>query len=137
MKSGKQKRLEIKAKRKKKALALEQSLKGKSYEEAKQMSPGIVKANHEELVHNNTYGTLPDYYADVVFQCRECGAESLWTAKAQKWWYEVAKGSIWSTASRCFSCRKARREAKAQQKGHMEAMAKKEPHPNEKFFRKR
>ena len=135
MKSGKQRRHEIKQKRAERAEALKRDLEGKAFLEAKALSSTVVQADHSELAHNNTYGSLPDYYHDVVFNCIECGESSLWTAKSQKWWYEIAKGSIWSTASRCSSCRKVRREAKEEQKKHMEEMAKKEPHPNERFFR--
>lgn len=79
---------------------------------------------------------MPNFYVDTPFVCKDCGVKDLWTAKAQKWWYEIAKGSIWSTASRCSSCRKIRKEAKETQKKHMEEMASKKPHPNEKFFSK-
>jgi len=33
----------------------------------------------------------------------------VWTAEQQKWWYEVAKGPIFSVAVRCRECRKALR----------------------------
>ncbi|WP_196161438.1 zinc-ribbon domain containing protein [Reinekea sp. G2M2-21] len=137
MKSGRQRRIEIKNKRAERAAILKSELEGKRYLEAKALSNTVVKANHNELLHNNTYGRFPDYYYDVVFNCVECGAAALWTAKAQKWWYEIAKGSIWSTASRCPACRKKRREEKEAQKRHMDDMANKRPHPNEAFFRRK
>jgi hypothetical protein len=131
MKSSKQRRLEIKAKRRAKAdkhqidtrISLDK------------LPEGAVEANQLELAHNNTFGSLPKFYIDVPFSCIECGAPDIWTAKSQKWFYEIAKGSIFATASRCGACRKKRREAKQDQKNHMEAMAKKEPHPNEQFFK--
>jgi len=137
VKSGKQRRKEIKEKRLKRAEATAESLKNKTYAEARLSPLSVVEADHTQLTHNNTYGSFPNFYADTPFVCVDCGVTDLWTAKAQKWWYEIAKGSIWSTASRCSSCRKTRREAKEAQKKHMEEMALKEPHPNEKFFKKR
>ncbi len=135
MKSDKQRRQKIKLKRASKAAFVKVELKDRIVMSAKASLSTIVKADHFELAHNNTYGSLPEYYHDIVFNCIECRESSLWTATSQKWWYEVAKGSICSTASRCEKCRKLRRDAKAEQKKHMEEMAKKEPHPNEKFFR--
>ena len=133
MKSNKQRRLEIKAKRLKKAkkqLKLDAILKIKVL-----LSEGVVLANHEALKHNNTY-FLPKYYVDVPYRCRDCGSEEIWTAKQQQWWYEVAKGNLNSHAVRCYGCRKKIRDEKVQQKKHMEEMATKEPHPNEAFFQK-
>ena len=102
MKSGKQRKEEIKVKR------LERSAK---YAEVGKHSPlaavrfGAVAADHVQLAHNNTYGPLPDFYMDYAFVCRGCGAHELWTAKQQKWWYEIAKGPINSRAVRCKPCR--------------------------------
>jgi hypothetical protein len=67
--------------------------------------PGSVLANESELAHNNTYGRLPRFYVDRVVVCRNCGAEEVWPAQRQKWWYEVAKGSINSIAVLCRRCR--------------------------------
>lgn len=131
MKSSKQRRLEIKAKRRERA----EKLKVDTYKSMELLPEGAVKADAAELGHNNTYGPLPKFYVDVPFVCIDCGAKDVWTAKSQKWFYEIAKGSIFATASRCGACRKNRREAKEAQRLHMEKMAKKERHPNEKFFR--
>jgi hypothetical protein len=62
---------------------------------------------------NNTYGPIPRYYVDKMFTCTQCGAQELWTAKQQQWWYEVAHGFIYSNAVECRACRRARREAKS------------------------
>lgn len=94
-----------------------------------------VVADHSELLHNNTYGPLPNFYVDIAFTCRDCGSEEIWTAKQQKWWYEIAKGHIDSTAIRCRSCRNKIKAEKEQQKKHMEEMAQKNHHPNEEFFK--
>ena len=45
------------------------------------------------------------YYVDLAFVCRDCGAAEVWRAAQQKWWYEVAKGHLYSTAIRCRKCR--------------------------------
>lgn len=89
--------------------------------------PGAVMADQNELAHNNTYGFLPLFYVDKVVDCRDCGAEEVWSAENQKWWYEVAKGNINTDAVRCRACRdneKARKDAA--RKVHLEGLAKKE-----------
>jgi hypothetical protein len=73
---------------------------------------GAVPANVERQPANNSYSP-PPYYLDKPFQCVDCGKEEVWTASQQKWYYEVAKGSIYGQAIRCRSCRqKRRRESK-------------------------
>jgi DNA-directed RNA polymerase subunit RPC12/RpoP len=132
MKSGKQRRLEIKEKRRNKA----QMNAEIDVSNILNMPKGALKADHSQLAHNNTYGLLPQFYIDKVYKCRDCGSDEIWTAKQQKWWYEMAKGHIDSTAVRCRRCRKKIREAKEKQKMHMAEMAERVPHPNEAFFKK-
>ena len=96
---------------------------------------GTAPADHSLLGYVNTYGYLPYYYIDKPFICRDCGSSEIWTAKQQKWWYEIAKGYIHSTAVRCKKCRNILRHKREKQKQHMEEMSKKEPHPNEAFFK--
>ena len=50
------------------------------------------------------------FYEDKPFRCIDCGAESVWTAQRQKWWYEVAHGHLFSTAVRCAACRAKQRQ---------------------------
>lgn len=71
---------------------------------------GSVIADHAALSHNNTCGRLPRFYMDRVFFCADCGIEQIWTAKQQKWWYEIAKGNINSTAIRCRPGRKKKQQ---------------------------
>lgn len=52
------------------------------------------------------------FYVDFPFTCMACGAEQVWTAARQKWWYEVAKGSLDSGAKLCRTCRREARENK-------------------------
>ena len=73
---------------------------------------GSVTVNHSALVPNESYDE-PDfvrdgYYRDLAFTCRDCGARHVWRAEQQQWWYELAKGSLYSTAVRCFTCRRER-----------------------------
>jgi hypothetical protein len=112
MKSNKQRRAEIKAHRLERAAALKLKLRT---QDARQLSagglvPGMVMADRSKLAHcNTTFGEVPEFYLDQAFTCRDCGAQEVWTAKQQKWWHEVAQGSVYSHAVRCRACRQARR----------------------------
>ena len=112
MKSDKQRRIEIKARRIDRAATLKVRLR---VHDARKLSvdgplPGLALADKSRLLAYNTmFGEVPDFYLDRPFTCRDCGAEEVWTAKQQKWWYEVAQGSIYSNAVRCRACRLARR----------------------------
>lgn len=135
MKSNRQHRAEIKAKRAQRAMKRLKRSPPKTWLPEK--PPGAVAADHRALSHNNTYGLLPDYYLDRPFTCRDCGAAETWTAAQQKWWYERAKGHIDSFAVRCRNCRQRIRQQKRAQKERMAAMAARPRHPNEAFFRRR
>jgi hypothetical protein len=110
MKSAKQKCEEIKARRKQRAqkLAVMQQIT------AVPRLGNSAPANHEALAHNKTYVLLPLFYVDKPFTCRDCGKHEVWTATQQKWWYEVAKGHIDSTAVRCRACRQKEQQGKAE-----------------------
>ena len=69
--------------------------------------PSAVPADHSKLNHINTYGSLPDYYIDQPFACRNCGKWEIWNAMSQKWYYEEAKGHIDAVAVECHDCRKS------------------------------
>ncbi|MCC3407773.1 MAG: zinc-ribbon domain containing protein [Microcoleus sp. PH2017_10_PVI_O_A] len=45
----------------------------------------------------------------------------MWTAEQQKWWYEVAKRSMYAHAVRCRDCRQKRRAEKEEQRRRCEA----------------
>lgn len=102
MKSGKQRREEIKAKR---LVRLRAAQAPSPYMPVKTVPLGAVAVDPAQLAHNNTYGLLPSFYIDTPFVCKDCGAHEIWTAKQQKWWYEIAKGQIDSRAVRCRPCR--------------------------------
>lgn len=80
---------------------------------------GAIKSNPDRLFSRSVYLIYPLYYADKAFICARCGREQLWTAKQQKWWYEIQKGEIESTAKHCRPCRQAlRSEKQAAKKAH-------------------
>ncbi|WP_230588305.1 zinc-ribbon domain-containing protein [Ralstonia solanacearum] len=68
------------------------------------------------LAPSNSYGepafVRRGYYVDVHFICSDCESREVWTAAQQKWWYEVAKGYVYSTAARCLACRRQRRSGR-------------------------
>jgi hypothetical protein len=73
-----------------------------------------VAVDPAALAPHNSYGQ-PDfvsrgYYVDQPFACRACGVPQIWTAAQQKWWYEVARGPVFSTARLCRSCRQQERQ---------------------------
>lgn len=111
MKSGKQKYVEIKAKRNHQAAKIDSPIK----QQERQPRPVLgAPVNEALLAPNNSYGA-PDfvyrgYYVDRPFCCVECGKEEVWTGTQQKWWYEVAKGFVYTTAIRCRLCRRKKRE---------------------------
>lgn len=45
------------------------------------------------------------WYRNETFACQDCGKVEIWTAEEQRWWFEVAKGPIYSRAIRCRACR--------------------------------
>lgn len=134
MKSGKQRKAEIQAKRnsaveipkrKRKETQLERS-------KSKQLThdENLVFVNKEKLAPNNSYGepvfVQRGYYLDVEFCCEDCGVQEVWTATQQKWWYEVAKGFAYSTATRCRNCRRKERERRNEaRRVHLEGLERK------------
>jgi hypothetical protein len=66
------------------------------------------------------------YYVDQPFRCKSCGTAQVWTGTQQKWWYESAKGDVWTVAVLCRPCRRRERERKeGARKVHLEGLAKK------------
>jgi len=127
MKSGKQRRAEIHAKRKQQA-AKRQAV---NQETDRRLRPALgPPVNEALLAPNNSYGA-PDFvyrgdYVDRPFRCVDCGKEEVWTGTQQKWWYEVAKGFAYSTAVRCRLCRRKKREQSAESRRiHLEGIERK------------
>jgi len=78
---------------------------------------GQVLVNPVLLRPTNSYG-IPDFverefYLDRPFVCKDCGKSEVWSAAQQKWWYETAKGDVWTVATRCRPCRRRERERRA------------------------
>ena len=65
-----------------------------------------ILADPSQQVPNNSYSPPPLFYVDKEFVCVDCGRQEEWTAQQQKWYYEVAKGSLYATAVRCRDCRR-------------------------------
>ena len=75
-----------------------------------------VAVDPTALTPHNSYGPTDfverGYYVDKPFVCQACGTSETWTAAQQKWWYEVAKGHVFSTATQCRACRQREKEKK-------------------------
>ena len=110
MKSNKQRRREIKLRRQRRT----EQQRSAQHVLTRVMPLHAIAANHAELIHNNSYGPLPLFYQDLLYTCRDCGQSEVWKATQQQWWYEVAKGSINTTAVRCRACRIKERARKAE-----------------------
>lgn len=123
MKSGRQRRAEIAAKRARKRKDAEVRSLIQARESGQVVNPAALRPT-------NSYGT-PDfvergYYVDRPFTCKDCGKAEVWTASQQKWWYEIAKGDVWTVAVRCRSCRRRERERKAAaRRVHLEGLVRK------------
>jgi len=76
-----------------------------------------IAANLSRQVPNNSWGPPKVVYVDIAFCCRDCGQEEVWTAEQQKWYYEVAKGTLYATAVRCRACRNRISDAKEEPAG--------------------
>lgn len=80
--------------------------------EAKRLD-GQVVVNPANLRPTGSYGTpefvARGYYVDFSFTCKDCGKSEVWSPTQQRWWYEVAKGDVWTVATRCRPCRQRER----------------------------
>jgi hypothetical protein len=97
---------------------------------AGQTTAGPVRVNPAALAPNNSYGAPKfverGFYEDMPFKCSGCGASQVWTAAQQKWWYEVAKGYVYSTARYCRVCRHREQARRADaRRVHLEGIARK------------
>jgi len=134
MKSGRQRRTEIQVQRSGKRAAVQaerERLHTQRVEKDRAARlKGQVLVNPANLRPTNSYGT-PDFvtrgfYIDMPFSCKGCGKPQVWTATQQKWWYESAKGDVWTVAVLCRACRQRERARKeAARKVHQEGLARK------------
>lgn len=128
MNSNKKRKAEI---RKQRAARAAKALMRMRSEIQKGNLAGTAPCDPELLAPSNSYGRPPfverGYYIDMLFECCDCQKQELWRADRQKWWYEVAKGHVESTAVRCNACRRKERERKAEARRiHLEGLASKE-----------
>jgi hypothetical protein len=84
----------------------------------------------ENLRPTNSYSTpdfvLRGYYVDFPFKCKSCGSSQVWSATQQKWWYESAKGDVWTVAVLCKPCRRREQARKAVARTiHLEGLTRK------------
>ncbi|HEY6365391.1 MAG TPA: zinc-ribbon domain-containing protein [Candidatus Binatia bacterium] len=127
MKSGKQRRAELKTKRK------QRKTKQQLLTTRPQPTPrplGTAPVNEDLLAPYKSYGApgyvMRGYYQDIPFRCQACGKEETWTAAQQKWWYEVGKGYVYSSAKLCRPCRKKAQARRAEvRRVHLDGVARK------------
>jgi hypothetical protein len=134
--SNKQKRSELKArkeaKREKEAL-----LAAAAAKEARVEALRAARARGELPVESSRLNgagysySIPAFvergtYAPIEFTCKSCGKAEMWTAHQQKWWYETAKGDVFSTATMCRPCRSKERARRDEaRRVHLEGVARK------------
>jgi Probable zinc-ribbon domain len=92
--------------------------KQRAEKERAQRLRGQVLVNSANLRPTNSYDT-PDFvargfYVDRPFACKACAAPQVWSATQQKWWYEAAKGDVWTVAVLCKPCRRREQARKVQ-----------------------
>ena len=112
MKSGKQRRAEIISRRQLRAKA--KTMAAATGRPMATRPHGSAVCNPAALAPSNSYSVpafvTRGWYEDLPFCCKDCGAEEIWRATQQKWWYEVAKGDVATTAVRCRVCRRRERD---------------------------
>ena len=123
MKSGKQRRSELKARKQScqtKVIALENAALEVDRQAilASKIADGAAIVDLSALAPNNSYD-VPDfvklgYYPDRPFTCASCNSPEIWRAAQQKWWYEEAKGDIWSISKFCRTCRRQEQSRRAE-----------------------
>jgi hypothetical protein len=102
----------------------------KRQRKADQPAGGKARVNVAALAPHNSYGSPRfvqlGHYEDLPFTCSGCGAAQVWTAWQQKWWYEVAKGYVYSTAKYCRACRHREQGRRTEaRRVHLEGVARK------------
>lgn len=127
MKNSQQRRAELKRKRRQRVKERDPL--------ATRAKPGylpdrLIPVNEALLAPNNSYGVADfvarGYYVDRPFCCIDCGKEEVWTGSEQKWWYEVAKGFVYSSAIRCRACRRKKRDQREEaRRVHQEGIRRK------------
>jgi len=98
--------------------------------EAGQKDGTIIKVDKSKVFSRSVLPTIPNYYRDRWFTCKDCGENDLWTAKQQKKWYEDQGGEIESIAVRCRPCRKKEKSRiEEARRIHLEGLEKRSQSP--------
>jgi hypothetical protein len=105
MKSGKKRAAEIKTRHNQRAL---KRRSGKT-EPLREPHSFLTAPVNEALLAPYKSCGVPKFvergfYVAAPFRCAGCGAAEIWMATQQKWWYEVAKDYVYSTAKLCRPC---------------------------------
>jgi hypothetical protein len=129
-KSGKQRREELDArKRARAARAAVRRAEPDRVALERKLARGVI-VNRGALAAIHSYSEpeflTRGFYLDLPFTCVDCGKDEIWTAAQQKWWYEVAKGDVFTTARRCRACRRREQERRAEaRRVHQDGLARK------------
>jgi hypothetical protein len=108
----------------------ERSVALRKQQERERAARGHLLVNPLKLGRNVSYG-IPDFvdrgfYVDRPFDCKDCGIGQVWSEAQQKWWYEFAKGDLWTVAVMCRPCRRREQARKAAaRKAHLGGLARK------------
>jgi Probable zinc-ribbon domain len=127
MKSGKQRRTELKAK-KQARIEKRNNPAIQPVTAAWAAERGWIPINRTAFAPHNSFD-VPDfvqlgYYFDRPFDCMGCNSSEIWTAAQQKWWYEEAKGNLFSIAKLCLPCRHQEQARRAEARRiHLEGIA--------------
>ncbi|MDP4646649.1 MAG: zinc-ribbon domain-containing protein [Akkermansiaceae bacterium] len=91
----------------------------------------VVRSNPEKISSRSVLPSVPEFYFDHEFACRNCGVVEVWTAKRQKQYYEEQQGEIEGRPIRCNTCRKIERERRDEvRRLQIEGMQKKTKEPS-------
>ena len=64
-----------------------------------------IIANKPIEVQSDSESKLPTCYTDIVFTCRDCGSNELWSAEQQRFYYETSRRPLDEKRERCRKCR--------------------------------
>ena len=86
-----------------------------------------IKVDPTKIFSRSAIPTIPEFYVDQQFTCKDCGKKEIWTARQQQRWYEDQGGEIEAIAIRCRSCRRREKARIAEaRKIHLEGVARKQ-----------
>lgn len=90
----------------------------------KQIARGWIKSADEipanaaptdpDQLSGSVFCSWPNYFQDITFQCKDCGAMGVWKAEKQRLYFETTKAHPEEVPVRCRPCRIEERERKAE-----------------------